>query len=159
MDAELTAAGNKGLETNVPVGIVGGGTMGAGIAQVAAVAGHPVRLFDSRAGIAQGAIDGVITATDKLVERQKMSVEQARKAREGLKVVDRLEEFAGCGLVIEAILEDLEAKRTLFRKLEGIVGDEAILATNTSSISITAIGAVIKHPQRLAGMHFLILLR
>jgi 3-hydroxybutyryl-CoA dehydrogenase len=154
MGAEFTIAENKGLETDVPVGIVGAGTMGAGIAQVAAVAGHPVRLFDSRAGIAQGAIDGVMTAIDKLVERQKLSLEQARKAREGLKIVDRLEELAGCGLVIEAIVEDLEAKRALFRKLEGIVGDEVILATNTSSISITAIGAAIKQPQRLAGMHF-----
>jgi 3-hydroxybutyryl-CoA dehydrogenase len=154
MDAELLVAEDAGLGIDVAVGIVGAGAMGAGIAQVAALAGHPVRLFDSRAGIAQAAVDGVMAAIDKLVGKQRLSVEQATKAREGLKVVNGLEEFAGCGLVIEAIVEDLEAKRTLFRKLEGMVGDEVILATNTSSISVTAIGAGIKRPQQLAGMHF-----
>jgi 3-hydroxybutyryl-CoA dehydrogenase len=154
MDAELLVAEDAGLGIDVAVGIVGAGAMGAGIAQVAALAGHPVWVFDSRAGIAQAAIDGVMAAIDKLVGKQRLSIEQAMKAREGLKVVDGLEEFAGCGLVIEAIIEDLEAKRALFRKLEGIVGDEVILATNTSSISVTAIGTGIKHSQRLAGMHF-----
>jgi 3-hydroxybutyryl-CoA dehydrogenase len=138
----------------VPVGVVGAGAMGAGIAQVLAVAGHPVRLFDARPGVAQAAIDGILTTVDELASKQKLTDEQAKKARVGLQAAQALQEFAGCGLVIEAIVEDLGAKSTLFRNLEEIVGDEAILATNTSSISITAIGAAIRHPERLAGLHF-----
>src|SRR5258708_17437943 len=154
MDARFSVNESGALRADVPVGVVGAGAMGAGIAQVLAIAGHPVRLFDARPGVAQAAIDGILTTVGKLVSKQKLTEVQTRNARAGLQASQAFQEFAGCGLVIEAIVEDLRAKSTLFRDLEEIVGDEAILATNTSSISVTAIGAAIRHPERLAGLHF-----
>lgn len=136
------------------VGIVGAGAMGAGIAQVVAVAGHEVRLFDKRRGGAQAAVDGILAMIEKLAAKGRLSSEHVESVRGRLHMVECVEEFAGCGLVIEAIVEDLDIKQELFRQLENIVDDRAILATNTSSISITAISAGLKHPERLAGLHF-----
>jgi 3-hydroxybutyryl-CoA dehydrogenase len=154
MDTRFSVSESGALRADVPVGVVGAGAMGAGIAQVLAVAGHPVRLFDARPGVAQAAIDGILITVGKLVSKQKLTEEQAKNARVGLHAAQALQDFAGCGLVIEAIVEDIGAKSTLFRDLEKIVGDEAILATNTSSLSVTAIGSAIRHPERLAGLHF-----
>jgi 3-hydroxybutyryl-CoA dehydrogenase len=136
------------------ISVVGSGTMGAGIAQVAAAAGHPVRLFDSRAGAAAYAIENIGQSFARLVTKKRMTLEQARAADERLQVAATLQELAGSGLVIEAVVEDLAAKRTLFGELEGIVGPDCLLATNTSSLSVTAIAASLKIPARLAGMHF-----
>lgn len=143
-----------GISTTVDVGVVGAGAMGAGIAQVAAVAGHRVRLFDTRAGGAQAAIAEIIMRIDKLVAKEQLTAEQAQTAREGLRVVDTLAEFAGCGLVIEAVVENVEAKRAVLRSVEEVVNEDTLLATNTSSLSVTAIGSALRHPERLAGMHF-----
>lgn len=128
--------------------------MGSGIAQVAAVAGHRVLLFDTRAGAAQRAIDGILAMLDKLVAKGLLTSDQARCVHAGCQAVDALSEFAGCGLIIEAIVENLEAKRSLFRSIEYLVSSDTLLATNTSSISITSIAAGLAHPHRLVGMHF-----
>ena len=136
------------------VAVIGSGAMGAGIAQVAATAGHQVLLFDTRPDAADKAILEIGKTYAKLVEKGRMGAVESDLARERLKRIASLQEAAGAVLVIEAIVEDLDAKRFLFAELEGIVGDSCILATNTSSISVTAIGAQLRHPERLVGMHF-----
>lgn len=138
----------------VDVAIIGAGAMGAGIAQVAAAAGHRVKLFDTRERVAQAAVESIGAALEKLVAKQRISAEQARQTRANLHAIQSLDEIRGCGLVIEAIVEELEAKRRLFRDVERIVEPGTLLATNTSSISITAIASALKQPELLAGMHF-----
>ena len=139
---------------NAPVLVVGAGIMGAGIAQVAAQAGHPVRLFDTRDGAAAQAKAKLASTLDGLVAKGKLDAGAAAQSLARIEPVGALEAAAGCALVVEAIVEQLDAKRALFRQLEGIVGDDAILATNTSSISVTAIANGLRRPQRLVGMHF-----
>lgn len=142
------------LPTQRMVAIVGAGAMGSGIAQVAAAAGHPVRLLDAREGAAAKAIDGIRTQFNKLVDKGRMTAEAAQAAGERLSAVSQLQSLADAALVIEAIVENLEAKQKLFTDLEALVADDCILATNTSSISVTAIGAALRLPGRLAGLHF-----
>lgn len=136
------------------VGIVGAGVMGAGIAQVAAVAGHTVLLYDAQPEAAAAAIVHIRAGLDSLARKEKLPYDTARSAAQHLSPALSLKDMRNCGLIIEAIVEDLEAKRILFRELEAIVAPDALLATNTSSLSITAIGAALRHPGGLAGMHF-----
>ena len=142
------------LDGSTVIGVVGAGTMGAGIAEVAAAAGHPVRLHDNRPGAAGEALEALAARLDKRVARGKVTRE-ARDALVGrIEAVDDLGALAGAGLVIEAIVENLEIKRDLFARLEGLLGDHAILASNTSSLSITALAAGLARPGRVVGMHF-----
>ena len=136
------------------VAVIGAGAMGSGIAQVAAAAGHPVRLLDARAGAAEKAIDGIRAQFAKLVDKGRMSADAAAAAGARLTAADALPALADAALVVEAIVENLDAKQQLFRELESLVTSDCILATNTSSISITAIGAALQRPERLAGLHF-----
>jgi len=128
--------------------------MGAGIAQVAALAGHAVRLYDARTDAARAAIERIQANLGQLAQTGKIPGDRANCACAKLSIIDSLEGFSGCSLIVEAIVEDLEAKRALFRDVEKHISAQAILATNTSSISITAIAAALQQPQRLAGMHF-----
>jgi 3-hydroxybutyryl-CoA dehydrogenase len=134
--------------------VVGAGIMGMGIAQVAAQAGHRVRLYDAREGEAQQSLRKLGAALDALVAKRKFSAEEAQALLARIEPVDTLERFSETRLVVEAIVEDLEAKQALFRQLEGLVAAECVLATNTSSISVTAIANGLEHPGRLVGMHF-----
>jgi 3-hydroxybutyryl-CoA dehydrogenase len=144
----------RALNTNARVAVIGAGAMGAGIAQVAAQAGHPVLLLDSRPGAAAQAIDGIDRQLGKRVENGKLAAE-ARTATLGrLLAVDDLQALADCDLIVEAIAENLEAKRALFLQLESLCTEHCLFASNTSSLSITSIGAPLKHPQRLLGLHF-----
>ena len=136
------------------VAVIGSGAMGSGIAQVAAASGYTVKLFDTRAEAVAKAIADIGKVYGKLVEKGKMSAAEADAARARLHGVAGLAEVADAKLVVEAIVENLDVKRSLFADLEGIVGADAILATNTSSISVTAIAAKLRKPQRLVGMHF-----
>jgi len=136
------------------IAIVGTGAMGAGIAQVAAAAGHPVKLLDNRPGAAEKAVAGIRAQFAKMAEKGKLTAAAAQAAGERLVPVSSLADLADAALVTEAIVENLEAKQTLFRDLEAIVGADCIFGTNTSSISVTAIGAALKRPERLAGLHF-----
>ena len=129
--------------------------MGAGIAQVAAAAGHPVKLLDQRPDAAERAVAGIRAQFRKMADKGKLSAADADAASARLTAVSSLSDLADAGLVIEAIVENLDAKQTLYRDLEALVRDDCVLATNTSSISVTAIGAALKRPQRLAGLHFL----
>ena len=134
--------------------VVGAGLMGAGIAQVAAQAGHPVFLVDARAGASAAAKAKLATTLDGLVAKGRLAAEDAAAALARITPVDALAEGRGATLVVEAIFEDLAAKRALFAELEALLGDDAVLATNTSSISVTAIANGLKRPERLVGMHF-----
>ncbi len=142
------------LDRTQVVGVVGCGAMGAGIAQVAAVAGHAVQMFDMRPGVAEAAALDLRRTLLRLADKGRISLSAAERAGERLVAVADIGEFADASLVVEAIVENLEAKRTLFLELETIVGRNCILASNTSSISITSIGAALSHPGRLLGMHF-----
>jgi 3-hydroxybutyryl-CoA dehydrogenase len=137
-----------------PVLVVGAGIMGAGIAQVAAQAGHPVQLFDMRDGAAAAAKAKLGTTLDSLVSKGKLAADAAQATLARITPIAAMAEAAQAGLVVEAIVEDLGAKRSLFQQLEGIVGETCVLATNTSSISVTAIANGLKKPGRLVGMHF-----
>jgi len=144
----------KPLAPEAVVAVVGTGAMGAGIAQVAAQAGHPVKLLDNRPGAAEKAVDGIRAQFAKMAEKGKLTVEAAAAAGARLHPVSELAELADCALVVEAIVENLEAKQKLYADLENIVGADCIFGTNTSSISVTAIGAALQRPERLAGLHF-----
>jgi 3-hydroxybutyryl-CoA dehydrogenase len=142
------------LSPQTPVAVAGAGAMGAGIAQVAAAAGHPVKLFDTRPGAAAAAVEEIRGQFKRLASKGKISEDAAAAASQRLVAADALAELAAAGLVIEAIIEDLAAKQALFVELESLCGDDCLFATNTSSISVTAIGAALKNPGRLAGLHF-----
>jgi 3-hydroxybutyryl-CoA dehydrogenase len=136
------------------VAVIGSGAMGSGIAQVAAASGYTVKLFDTRADAVDKAIADIGKVYGKLVEKGKMAAADADGARARLHAVASLGDVADAKLVVEAIVENLDVKRGLFADLEGIVAEDAILATNTSSISVTAIAAKLRKPRRLVGMHF-----
>lgn len=142
------------LSTSTVIAVIGAGAMGAGIAQVAAAAGHCVKLLDNRPGAALQAIDGIRAQFEKMAAKGKLSLDAAQAAGARLQAVGQVTELADAGLVIEAIVENLQVKQNLFAELEAVVTAHCILASNTSSISITAIGAALKNPQRLAGLHF-----
>jgi 3-hydroxybutyryl-CoA dehydrogenase len=142
------------LSPDTPIAVIGAGAMGAGIAQVAAAAGHRVLLQDVREGAAEAAIKGLDAGLARLVERGKMTAQARAALVARITPIATLGEAAGAGLAVEAVKEDLEVKRALFAELEAVMGEEAILATNTSSLSITAIAAGLKRPERLAGLHF-----
>ena len=137
-----------------PVLVVGAGIMGAGIAQVAAQAGHSVLLFDTRDGAAAQAKDKLTQTLEGLAAKGKLSAEAVAQTLSRIITIAALEEAADVGLVVEAIVEKLDAKRGLFQQLEAIVAADCVLASNTSSISVTAIANGLQHPQRLVGMHF-----
>ncbi|MDA7415122.1 3-hydroxyacyl-CoA dehydrogenase [Xenophilus arseniciresistens] len=136
------------------VGIVGAGAMGRGIAQIAAQAGSTVYLFDAAAGQASQARDTIFAQWDRLVEKGRMSAEQRQELATRLKATDTLAGLAGCDLVVEAIIENLAIKQKLLAELESVLAPEAVLATNTSSLSVTALAAGLRYPQRFAGYHF-----
>lgn len=136
------------------IGVVGAGAMGRGIAQIAAQAGITVRLFDVQPAAVADARTALQSVWKRLVEKGRLSEADAATALERIVPSERLEDMADTGLVVEAIVERLEVKRDLFQKLEGIVGPDCILASNTSSLSITAIAAACESPARVVGYHF-----
>jgi len=138
----------------VIVGLVGCGVMGRGIAQIAVLSGAQVRLTDSREGASAAAREELLATFGKLVDKGKLDAAAASAAAERLQACNGLDDLAGCHVIVEAIVEDLAAKRSLFTTLEGIVATDTILATNTSSLPVTAIAAGLKHPERVAGFHF-----
>ncbi|MBT1092718.1 3-hydroxyacyl-CoA dehydrogenase [Streptomyces sp. Tu102] len=142
------------LDLSSPVAVVGTGTMGQGIAQVALVAGHPVRLYDAAPGRAQAAADAIGARLDRLVAKDRLTGADRDAARARLLPAESLAELANCALVVEAVLERLDVKQELLRELEGVVDEDCLLATNTSSLSVTAIGGALVNPGRFVGLHF-----
>ena len=142
------------FNTAMPVGICGAGAMGSGIAQVAATAGYTVLIFDTRPGAAASAFNQIAATLEKLESRDKIVKGAARQITDRIKVAETINEFSDCRLIIEAIIEELSVKAELFRQLEKITAPDAVLASNTSSLSITAIAGVCERPDRIAGLHF-----
>lgn len=138
----------------ITLGVAGCGVMGRGIAQIAAQAGVQVLLFDANAASCGNARSTLLAQWAKLQEKGKLTAQQVGASTAALRVAASLEELAGCDIVVEAIVEQLDAKRALFAALEGIVRTDCILATNTSSLAVTAIAAGCQHPARVAGFHF-----
>lgn len=136
------------------VAVIGAGTMGAGIAQVAALAGHAVQVHDIRPGAAEQAVRSATDGIRRMAKRELLTSAAADAACDRLSASADLGDLAGCMLVIEAIAEDFAAKRDLLRALEAVVGADALIGTNTSSLSVTALGGVLGRPERLVGLHF-----
>lgn len=136
------------------VGIVGCGTMGIGIAQVAAVAGNTVVVFDKQQDILHAAVERLGQRFARLVEKGRLTQAQADACIERMSFSDGLEEMERADLVVEAIIEHVEIKQEVFVKLEQIVSDQCVLASNTSSLSIASIAAACRHPERVIGLHF-----
>ncbi len=153
MPAGIHTEKKLALELN-KVGVVGAGVMGRGIAQVCAAAGCGVRLFDASAEAVSRALAAVRDDFNQGVQRGKMSQADADAALARIVPAGDMAELADRELVVEAIIEQLDAKQQLMGRLEAIVGADCILATNTSSLSVTAIAACCAHPERVAGWHF-----
>ena len=136
------------------IAIVGTGAMGRGIAQIAAQAGSQVFLLDANPGAADAAQAALQEQWNKLVAKGRIDATQASELVARLHPVKAVADLAGCDLVVEAIVERLDVKKALFAELEAVVRPDAVLATNTSSLSVTAIGAGLQRPERLAGFHF-----
>lgn len=136
------------------VGVIGSGTMGSGIAQVAATAGCEVKLFDSNPGALKNSEEKLDRILDRLVEKERISSEEKQKIQSRIKYISSIEELKDSELIIEAIIEDLQAKKDLFVELEKYVDNSAVIATNTSSLSVSSIAASLKNPERCLGMHF-----
>ncbi len=136
------------------VAVIGSGTMGRGIAQIAAVAGLRVVLFDAAEGAAAAARAFIADMIDRAAARSRLTAEAAAEAKGLIALAATMDDLAGAAVVCEAVVEDLEVKRTLFAGLEAIVGPDCVLASNTSSLSITAIAAACQRPERVAGFHF-----
>jgi 3-hydroxybutyryl-CoA dehydrogenase len=142
---------NKPIQT---IGIIGSGVMGSGIAQVAAEAGLDVRLFDINEKLLDNAIGVITKFINRSAEKGKVTQQQADDAITRITTTMTLNEFAPCDLVLEAAPEKIEIKQSLFRDLERITRPDAILATNTSTLSVTEIAAAVERRERIVGMHF-----
>lgn len=136
------------------IGVLGAGAMGSGIAQVAAQAGHKVIIFDSYSGSVEKSKKLLDNNLSKLQEKGKISSEKAAEIKQAISYAQYLEDFAPAALVIEAVIEDLVVKQELFSQLEDIVGPTCILASNTSSLSITSIASACQQAERCMGIHF-----
>lgn len=136
------------------VGIIGAGTMGIGIAQVAATNGCKVWVYDANAKQVETAIVGLEKTLTKLVDKQKISAEKMTEILTNISIATELKDFKDCELIIEAIIENKEIKTKVFTELEKHVSESCVIGSNTSSISITSLGAELQKPERFIGIHF-----
>ncbi len=142
------------VNTSMPVAVIGAGAMGIGIAQVAAAAGHRVKLYDIALPAAAHALEQLRQRLRKRVETGKADAHSTETLLDNIQLVNSLGDLADSRLVIEAVAEKLEIKQGLFRDLEAVCSPSTLFASNTSSLSITAIASALRHPQRMAGLHF-----
>lgn len=140
--------------TKLHIGIIGAGTMGTGIAQLCASSGYHVNLFDVNQNILPASLKKIHETLINLASKGKFHNNEIDTILSRIKLVDELPEFSECGLIIEAVAEDINIKRELFKKIESIVSDECILASNTSSLSITSIASGATRPGKIIGTHF-----
>jgi 3-hydroxybutyryl-CoA dehydrogenase len=136
------------------IGIIGAGAMGSGIAQVMAVAGNTVKLYDANDIAMQKALEYIRITLRKTAEKGKISLIAAADIANRISITERLNGLGDCDMVIEAVIEDLEIKKSIFAELEMYVTEGCLLATNTSSLSITAIASACQIPERVLGIHF-----
>lgn len=136
------------------IGVVGAGAMGAGIAQVAAEAGYSVKIFDVAPNAAEKAIGKLQKAWQKAVDKAKITAEEMQNRAALVKAANDLADLKDCDLVVEAVAENINVKKSVFTTLDEVCDPKTILASNTSSLSITEIGAFTKRPDKVVGMHF-----
>jgi 3-hydroxybutyryl-CoA dehydrogenase len=142
------------LDNNTAVGVIGAGSMGGGIAQLAAKRGHSVVVYDSFGDARARAQSGLETILERLVEKGRLDQSAAGGILGRITFADRLRSLRDCGCVIEAVYENIDAKKEVFTRIEEIVSTQCVLATNTSSLSISAIASVCRRPERVLGTHF-----
>ena len=151
----MTPVALDAMRDDLTLGVIGAGTMGRGIAQTAAAAGIKVMLADAADAVAADALAFISKMLDRAAEKGRMTAKEAEDAKNRIEIVSGGNaSLAPCHVVVEAVFEDLAIKRALFAELEGIVTDDCVLATNTSSLSVTAIAAECRLPGRVAGFHF-----
>ena len=138
----------------VDIAVVGAGTMGAGIAESAALSGMSVAMLDVREEALNRGRQTIERDLERRLKKGRLSEEERREVLGRVSMTTSVEDCSGASLVIEAVVEDMEVKRKVFADLEGVVGDETVLATNTSSLSVAGIAAATKRPERVVGMHF-----
>lgn len=136
------------------IGIVGAGAMGSGIAQVAAMAGNEVRLFDTSGDVLTKALKNITDSINIFVSKGKLQPDEGVAVIGRIYLSEKFDTLSDCELVIEAIIEDLEIKKSVFKSLESIVSDQCIIATNTSSLSVTSLASALQKPERCIGIHF-----
>lgn len=136
------------------VGVLGAGTMGAGIAQVAAQNNHKVVLVDLNQAVLDKASANLSKVLSRLVEKEKITAEKSQEIIGNIQSSTDLNDFKSCDIIIEAIVENIDIKTKVFSQLEEIIHDDCILASNTSSLSIASIGASLKDPSKIVGIHF-----
>lgn len=136
------------------IGIIGGGAMGSGIAQVFAQSGHSVVLYDTNQDALDRSKQNLAKTFEKLVAKEKYTADKAQEIQSKIEYVGDLNAFASCDLIIEAIIENLEIKKSVFKNVEEIVSENCILASNTSSLSIASIASACAKPERVIGIHF-----
>lgn len=137
------------------IAVIGAGQMGAGIAQVAAASGHETLLWDANSAALDKGFAGIKSQLNKLVEKEKISANDASQTLQRLSCAKSMADFKNCDLLIEAIIENVEIKTSLFKEAEKILPAHAIIASNTSSISITLLAAATSRPEKFIGMHFM----
>ena len=142
------------MDSSTNIGVIGAGTMGRGIAQIAAAAGQPVWMADLDASALDAAMDSLRKVYARLVEKGRVSRQEADGILGRIQCTTDLNKLAPCGLVLEAIVENLEVKANVMAQLEAVVSEAAVLATNTSSLSVTALASRLQHPERCIGLHF-----
>jgi 3-hydroxybutyryl-CoA dehydrogenase len=145
---------DKELNKKTSIGVIGAGTMGTGIAQVAATFGHQVILYDAYKDQLTSSEDGLKKILNRQIEKKRMSRDEVDSILGRIMFTNRIEKFGGCGFIIEAIVEDLQIKKEVFRKIEELVPADALLASNTSSLSIASISSTLQKPERFLGVHF-----
>lgn len=136
------------------IGIVGSGAMGSGIAQVAATAGHQTIVFDTNAVALEKAKANLSGSLTKLVEKQKITQQKADDILKLTSFTSSIQDFKNADLIIEAIVENIEVKQSVFKELESITSDKCVLVSNTSSLSITSIASACANPEKVIGIHF-----
>jgi 3-hydroxybutyryl-CoA dehydrogenase len=137
------------------IGIIGAGTMGNGIAQTAAASGFDVVMCDIQQDFVDKGFQNIVKSLDRFVKKETMTEEQKSEILQKIKTTTKIEDLEDCTLIVEAATENFEIKKQIFQKLDEITSEECILASNTSSISITKIAAVTSRPDKVIGMHFM----
>ena len=141
------------MQTN-KVGVVGAGAMGAGIAQIASQAGHQVILYDLSQSTLDESASKLAKIMSRLVEKKRITIEESHEIQGRIVRSTQIDLFEGCDLVVEAVVENLDVKHSVFKQIENIVSSDCIVASNTSSLSITSLAAGCNHPERVVGLHF-----
>lgn len=142
------------MDQHTVIGVIGTGTMGTGIAQVAATNGHSVLVYDNNSAALTRAQQSLTKIFNRLVEKGKFTREEADAVLQRIEWVNGLDKFGSCGFVIEAIVENIEIKNAVFSQLEEVTTKDCVLATNTSSLSVASIANAVKHKDRVLGVHF-----